>query len=118
MTLYIAGRDYADGKIVVESARLDDLRSGVESLSGSARRDREREIERQEKLVAEVTAFGKTLDKIALSKVPPDPNDSVLISIAPLHPLVPWAEASRMWEALRSGQYDWSTMAKQMKTAD
>ena len=117
MTLYIAGRDYADGKIALESARLEDLRAGLEALSGSARRNREREIERQEKLVAEVTAFGKTLDKIALANLPPDPNDGVLISIAPLHPLVPWPEATRMWEALRSGQYGWSTMAKQMKIA-
>jgi hypothetical protein len=117
-TLYIAGRDYADGKLALESARLEDLRAGLEPLSGGARRNREREIERQEKLVAEVTAFGKTLDKIALANLPPDPNDGVLISIAPLHPLVPWSEAARMWEALRSGQYGWSTMAKQMKIVD
>jgi hypothetical protein len=114
MTLYIAGRDYADGKIALERGRLDDLRAGLEALSGTARRSREREIERQEKLAAEVTAFGKTLDKIALANLPPDPNDGVLISIAPLHPLVPWPEATRMWEALRSGQYGWSTMAKKM----
>lgn len=114
MTLYIAGRDYADGKIALERGRLDDLRAGLDSLDGSARRNREREIERQEKLAAEVTAFGKTLDKIALANLPPDPNDGVLISIAPLHPLAPWNEASRMWEALRSGQYSWSTMAKKM----
>ena len=61
-----------------------------------------------------MTAFGKTLDKIALANLPPDPNDGVLISIAPLHPLVPWPEATRMWEALRSGQYGLSTMAKKM----
>lgn len=114
MTLYIAGRDYADGKIALERGRLDDLRAGLDALSGTARRNREREIERQEKLVAEVTAFGKTLDKVALANLPPDPNDGVLISIAPLHPLVPWNEASRMWEALRSGQYSWSTMAKRL----
>ncbi len=115
MTLYIAGRDYADGKIALESGRLEDLRTGLDALSGGARRNREREIERQEKLVAEVTAFGKTLDKIALANLPPDPNDGVLISIAPLHPLAPWSEAARMWEALRSGQYGWSTMVQEMK---
>ena len=114
MTLYIAGRDYADGKIALERGRLDDLRAGLESLIGTARRKGEREIERQEKLAAEVAAFGKTLDQVALANVPPDPNDGVLISIAPLHPLVPWPEARRMWEALGSGQYGWSTMAKRM----
>lgn len=118
MTLYIAGRDYADGKIALERGRLDDLRAGLEALSGTARRNREREIERQEKLVAEVAAFGKMLDKIALANLPPDPNDGVLISIAPLHPLVPWNEASRMWEAPRSGQCSWSTMAKRLTILD
>ncbi len=114
MTLYIAGRDYADGKIALERGRLDDLRAGLESLIGTARRKGEREIERQEKLAAEVAAFGKTLDQVALANVPPYPNDGVLISIAPLHSLVPWPEARRMWEALESGQYGWSTMAKKM----
>lgn len=118
MTLYTAGRDYTDSKIALERSRLDDLRAGLGALSGTSRRNQEREVERQEKLVAEVIAFGKMLDKIALANLPPDPNDGVLISIAPLHALIPWTEATRMWNALRSGQYGWSTMSKQLTTTD
>lgn len=116
LTLYTAGRDYVDAKIALEKALLQDLRAGLPSLAGAARAAREREVERQEKLAAEVTAFGETLDRIALLNLPPDPNDGVLISIAPLHPLVPWSEAGRMWNALQAGQYAWSTMAQQLKS--
>jgi hypothetical protein len=114
-TLFAAGRDYADAKVALEQARLAELRSGLESLSGGARRNREREIERQQRLVAEVTDFRNRLDAVALLKLPPDLNDGVLISIAPLWELVPWKEAQRMWEALVAGSYTWSSMAQQMQ---
>jgi len=43
--LYAAGRFYTDYKIILEQNRLEDLQSGLESLSGASRRFREREIE-------------------------------------------------------------------------
>jgi len=126
-TLFVAGRDYADAKVALEEARLQELRQGLDGLpptdggdkrgglSGSARRRREREIERQQKLVAEVTEFRDRLDRVALSKLPLDLNDGVVISIAPLWELVPWKEAQQMWENLVAGEYPWSTMAQQMQ---
>ncbi len=65
--------------------------------------------------MAEVTAFRNTLDQIVLRNLPPDLDDGVLISVAPLHPLLPWKEAERMWDALVKGQYGWSTMAQQLR---
>jgi hypothetical protein len=115
MTLYAAGRDYADAKVALEQARLEELRQGVEALSGSARKHREGEIEHQRKLVAEVADFRKRLDAVALINLPPDLNDGVVISIAPLRELVPWKEAERAWRALLAGEYPWSTMAKRMR---
>jgi len=114
-TLYAAGRDYADAKVALEEARLEELRQGLEGLNGSARRRREREIEGQQKLVAEVTEFRKKLDAVALLNLPPDLNDGVVISIAPLRELVPWKEAEKTWEKLVTGEYAWSTMSKQMR---
>ncbi|GAB4403024.1 MAG: hypothetical protein Kow00123_13830 [Anaerolineales bacterium] len=113
--LYAAGRSYADYKIVFERNHLEDLRADLESLSGSARRNREREIERQQKVIDDVVAFGKRLDAAALLDIPPDLNDGILISMAPLRELVPWSEVARMWESLRAGQYPWSTMSQQMR---
>jgi len=113
--LFVAGRDYADAKVALEEARLEEWRQGLDALSGSARRHREREIERQQKLVAEVTEFRDRLDRVALLNLPPDLNDGVVISIAPLWELVPWKEAQRTWEKLVAGEYPWSTMAKQIR---
>jgi hypothetical protein len=114
-TLYAAGRDYADAKVALEEARLEELRQGLEGLGGSARRQREREIEGQQKLVAEVTEFRRKLDAVALLNLPPDLNDGVVISIAPLWDLVPWKEAEKTWKKLVAEEYAWSTMAKQMR---
>jgi hypothetical protein len=114
-TLYAAGRDYADAKVALEQARLEELRQVLEALSGSARKRREGEIEQQQKLVAEVTDFRKRLDAVALLNLPPDLNDGVVISIAPLWELVPWKETQKTWEKLVAGEYPWSTMAKQMR---
>jgi hypothetical protein len=85
-------------------------------MEGAARRRQERAVERQQALVAEVTAFRNTLDQVALRQLVVDPNDGVLISIAPLHQLVPWKEAGKMWNLLVKGEYQWSSMAQQMKT--
>ncbi len=114
-TLYAAGRNYADAKVALEETRLVDLRQGLDALSGSARKRGEVQIEKQQKLVEEVTAFRNRLDAVALRNLPPDLNDGVVISIAPLQELVPWKEAQRTWERLLAGEYPWSTMAKQMR---
>jgi len=114
-SLYVAGRSYADAKENLETTRLQELRQSLETLSGAVRRRREREIVQQEKLVNEVIRFRKTLDRIALLNLPPDPNDGVVISIAPLWELLPWKEAKRIWDKLMAGEYDWSSMSRLMK---
>jgi hypothetical protein len=106
--------DYADPKLRLEQERLADLSAHSATLEGSARRAREREVERQEKLIGELTAFHKTLHAVALLQMRPDLNDGVLLSIAPLWELTPWSEARRAWEALKAGQYPWSTISQEM----
>ena len=113
--LYAAARNYADVKVALEQGHLEEMQQGVEALSGSAQKRREREIERQQKLVAEVTEFRAQLDAVALLNLPPDLNDGVVISIAPLRELVPWGEAQKTWDKLVAGEYPWSTMARQMR---
>jgi hypothetical protein len=114
-TYFTAARDYADTKVNLETDRLDELRQGLAALQGSALKRRERDIERQQKLAAEVTNFRDKLDEIALRGLPPDHNDGVIISIAPLWELAPWKEAEKMWNELAAGRHGWSTMAKQMR---
>lgn len=115
---YAAARNpYADAKVALEAQKLADLQQGLNTLDGATLKRRQRDIERQQNLVDEVTAFRNRLDAIAKLDLPPDLNDGILISMAPLHPLVPWKEVGKMWDALAQGDYAWSTMAQQMQRA-
>jgi hypothetical protein len=48
-------------------------------------------------------------------------NDGVLLNIAPFHELVSWKYANgcrlsaRTWKRLQEGEYDWSSMARQLQ---
>jgi len=98
-----------------ERNRLEEFKGNLEMYSGAERKRREREIDRQTRLVAEFEAFHKGVLRLANQNLPPDHNDGVLISIAPLHELVPWREAATMWQKLLCGEYSWSGMSEQMR---
>jgi hypothetical protein len=38
-----------------------------------------------------------------------------VLTIAPLHELVPWKEAGAYWDELLEGKYEWSSIGKQMR---
>lgn len=45
----------------------------------------------------------------------PDPNDGLILNIAPFHELVPWKEAKSYWGELLAGKYEWSSIGKQLR---
>lgn len=112
-TLFIA-EDIAYKKILRETDRLNDLKHGLEALDRKQRKERDAEITAQTRLVDEVTGFHSKVRQLANLGLPPDHNDGGLISIAPLHELVPWKEAAAMWTKLTRGEYTWSTMSQRM----
>ncbi len=75
----------------------------------------ERVIAKQEALIAEISDFRNELERVARLQLTPDLNDGVIISIAPLHNLVPRNEAEKMLQELVQGKYEWATMSKQMR---
>ena len=38
-----------------------------------------------------------------------------VLNIAPLHELVPWKDAKSYWEELLKGEYEWSSIGKQLR---
>jgi hypothetical protein len=76
----------------------------------------EREIEKHETLMSELDDFRKAIERAAKFFVEPEPfepdlNDGVVLNIAPLWEVVPWAEAKKYWNDLVEGKYEWSSMA-------
>ena len=48
-------------------------------------------------------------------RLDPDLNDGVVLNIAPLRKFVPWKEDQKYWNELLDGQYEWSSIGKQLR---
>lgn len=84
-------------------------------LSVSETRQAQKDLEKQQDLVAEIRNFRDTLKKAADLRLTPDLDDGVVLNIAPLHELVPWVEAAKYWDELLAGKYPWSSVGKQLE---
>jgi hypothetical protein len=126
--LFKARQNYVDPKIRLEQTRLDSLRSQKSALGADAKGAKkiDKDIERQETLLGELTDFSDKLVRAAKLNFgkqenldsdvlyDPDLNDGVVLNIAPLWELVPWKEAKNYWEELLEGKYEWSSMSKRL----
>jgi hypothetical protein len=104
-------------RLRLESGKLDTLRAQRAGAgdAGRAARQLEREFERQETLLAELHDFHDALRRVADLALEPDLNDGVILNIAPLWELVPWRDAKAFWDDLLAGEYEWSSIGKQLR---
>ena len=75
----------------------------------------DKQIEKQEALLSELRDFEAKLRRAAILHLEPDLDDGVVLNIAPLRELVPWKEAKAYWDELLAGQYEWSSIGKQLR---
>lgn len=114
--LFKAQINYVEPKLRQVTERLDELRAQrADAATPRDVRQADRAIEQQEALLADVGEFRDRLKRAADLGLAPDLNDGVVLTIAPLRELVPWSEAKRYWQELLAGNFEWSSIGKQMR---
>lgn len=116
-TLFKALLNYVEPKVRLEASRLEQLlqQRQAAGTGGREAKQLEKQIARQEALLLELEDFQQKLRGVADLHLKPDLNDGVLLNIAPLWELVPWAEAKKCWEELLAGRYEWSSIGRQLR---
>jgi hypothetical protein len=115
--LFKALVNYVEPKIRLEESRLESLRSqkAAAGESGKEAKRLAKDVEKQEDFLSELRDFEDKLRRAANLNLEPDLNDGVVLNIAPLHELVPWKEAKKYWDELMEGEYEWSSIGKQLR---
>jgi hypothetical protein len=109
--------NYVEPKIRLEESALTQFRAQREAAGAGGREAKqlEKQLERHEAFLSELHDFRDKLQRAANLNLEPELNDGVVLNIAPLWELVPWAEAKKYWEELKRGKYEWSTIVKQLR---
>ena len=115
--LFKALVNYVEPKIRLETSRLESLRTQKAAAGDSGKEAKRlaKDWEQQEEFLSELRDFEDKLRRAANLHLEPDLNDGVVLNIAPLWELVPWKEAKRYWDELMEGQYEWSSIGKQLR---
>ena len=111
-TFFQVLNEYVRPKLNHESGKLDRLRG---EAGAEPTRSQQKEVEDQEKFVAELNSMAEEVERIA-PLWNPNLNDGVIINFAPLWRLVPqnksWQkECKKVWDKLVKGEYDWAHLA-------
>jgi len=115
--LFKALVNYVEPKLRLETNNLETLREKKAALGDTDKEAKQlpKNIEQQEDFVSELRDFEDKLRRAANLHLEPDLNDGVVLNIAPLHELVPWKEAKNYWDELLKGEYEWSSIGKQLR---
>jgi hypothetical protein len=109
--------NYVEPNVRKEESRLNELRFQKTALGQTAKgtKKTDKVIDRQESFLSELRDFEDKLRRAANVHLDRDLNDGVVLNIALLHELVPWKEAKNYWEELLEGEYEWSSIGKQLR---
>jgi hypothetical protein len=108
---------HVEPKIRLETDKLKALHSEKVKAGDSGKEAKRlaKDLERQEDFLAELQDFEDKLRRVANLHLEPDLSDGVVLNIAPFYELVPWKEAKNYWEELLKGEYEWSSIGKQLR---
>lgn len=112
-TLYAVASEAARReRFAVEAiARLQ--RAQQDGADGGPARKIAEDLDSEEELAEELRRFRTEAERIAGLGWEPDLDDGIVLCAAPLADLFPgWRDAAKKREELRSGRYEWATVAK------
>jgi len=111
-SFFLIREKYVEPKISLEKNHLAELNGRLSGLpEGREKRNLEKEIEKLESFIDELTEFQKNIRTITDMGYDPDINDGVILNMAPLHEIIPWSEPKKFWNELEQGRYDWAHIA-------
>ena len=108
---------YVEPKLKLERDHVEQYRNELLAAGSAGRsaKSLERRLADQEDLLSDLQDFHDKLRRAANLRLEPDLNDGVVLNIAPLWELVPWKEAKSYWDELIAGEYEWSSIGKQLR---
>ncbi|MBV6422082.1 MAG: hypothetical protein DAHOPDDO_03371 [Ignavibacteriaceae bacterium] len=114
-SLYQMVEKYINPKIQLEKNSYQSLFTQRDIVTDSKEKRRiENLLSRSEELVAELEEFKKNVQEVIDLKFQPDIDDGVILNMAPLYKLIPWKEPEKFYKELQKGNYEWSTVSKQL----
>jgi hypothetical protein len=115
--LFKALVNYVEPKIRLETTRLAGVlnQKGAAGVTAKEAKRLAKEVEWQEEFLSELRDFEDKLRRAANLHLIPDLNDGVVLNIAPLWELVSWKEAKDYWGELLKGEFEWSSIGKQLR---
>lgn len=111
-SLYLIQERYLQTRITLEQNRLSELKNRRSSATeGKEKRSFEKEIDKAGDFIDDLLDFQKKVWTALERGYDPDIDDGVILNMAPLHELIPWAEPKKYWEEIEKDRYDWAHLA-------
>ncbi len=121
-TLYLVQTEIVKPMQQLLAQRGKSVREELERAEGAARRRLNKDLDKLIDEILDMSEFERRLKRVLELGYAPDPDDGVLINMAPLHELIPWpakkryqgrrmSELEMTWLRLQAGDFDWAKMA-------
>ncbi len=107
-------RNYIDPKLNMVTDQLNELDGKVKSSEGRESRTLEAEKEKIEALLQEITEFKESIEKINARSLTLKIDDGIAVNIAPFREVIQGKDVQKYWDALESGNCDWSKQSMQL----
>lgn len=102
----------------MEKIAVERLAIAASDAKGRASREANDARAQSEDFMRNLVKLEEEALRIANLRAVPDFDDGVLLNCGVLHDLVAWSDAEAAWTRFQAGAYDWSNIAKKLRTPE